>query len=158
MMTMLAPKVSWPVLIPGTVLLLGSLYFAVRFFSGKQQRDLTRKLQKYFNDEVCPSSEFASYLQKLPLNYGLPKEGRLPEIGPLCPKEWLEKEDEELNSDYYLRTGRQISLLSVMEPAGSWYGLEAWICDILASKGDPCHFAGIEQRDKAGNGEDVNRV
>lgn len=135
-MTIFAIKVSPPVLIIGTAALLLSLYYVVCFISGKSQRVAVRELQEYFNLAVCPRSEFASYLQELPLNYGPPRAGKLPEGGPLCPQEWVERETEELNSPYYLRTGQQISMLAAMEPAGSWYGLEAWIRDLLASKGN----------------------
>lgn len=135
MLKMLVPKASWAILIPGTAVLLVSLYFAMRFFSRKRQRTMTWELQKFFNDSVCPRSEFAPHLRNLPLNYGPLREGRLPDTVPLCQLEWLGCEDDELNSPYYLRTGRQVSFLSAMVPGGSWYGLEAWICDILASKG-----------------------
>lgn len=130
------PKVSTPILIIGTSVLLISLYFAVRFFSGKRRHDAVRMLQRHFNHTVCPRSEFAPHLRELPLNEGLLWAGKLPKERPLCPKEWVGRAAEELNSPYYLRTGQQISGQAALEPAGSWYGLEAWIRDLLASKGD----------------------
>lgn len=152
-MTDFSPKVSQPFLMIGAAVLLASLYFAVRFFSGKRQRDAVRELQEYFNLKVCPRSELAPYLRELPLYDGPLCGGKLPEMELPCPREWMEREDEELNSPYYLRTQQQVSMLSAMAPAGSWYGLEAWIRDILASKGDPCGLAGAGPKSKPENGE-----
>lgn len=144
-MTILQPKVSLPVCIAGTVILLLSLYVTMHFFSGMRRHKAVRELQAYFNEAVCPRSEFAPHLRNLPLNSGPLRAGKLPETDLLCPKEWVDKEAEELNSPYYLRTGQQISALASMEPLGSWYGLEAWIRDILASKSDPFRLACIVQ-------------
>lgn len=141
-MTILVPKAPWPVLIIGTAVLLLSLFLTVRSFSRKRQRDAVKELQEYFYLNVCPRSELASYLQELPLNYVPPRAGKLPKTGAFCQQEWVEREAEELNSLYYLRTGQRVSILSAMGPAGSWYGLEAWIRDILASKGGPLQLAG----------------
>lgn len=147
-MTILVPNVSLPVLITGTAVLLLSLLFAVRFLSRKRQRDMVREFQEYFNCTVYPRSEFASHLRELPLNYGLLRAGKFPKTEVLCSQEWMGREANELNSLYYLRTGQQISMLSAMEPAGSWYGLEAWIQDLLAAKGDSLRLAGVKRRDE----------
>lgn len=144
-MTILLPRVSLPVCILGTAVLLLSLYFVIRFLSGRRRHKAVRELQAYFNEDVCPRSEFAPHLRNLPLNSGPLRAGKLPESGALCPKEWVDKETEELNSPYYLRTGQQISMQASMEPSGSWYGLEAWIRDILASKSDPFRLSCIVQ-------------
>ena len=142
-MTLLQPRAPLPVCIVGTTVLLLSLYFAICFFSGMRRRKAVQELQEYFNEEVCPCSELAPHLRGLPLNSGPLQAGKLPETDSLCPEAWIDKEAEEMNSPYYLRTGQQISILASMEPPGSWYGLEAWIRDIVASKSDLVRFSRI---------------
>lgn len=148
MTTMLFPKVPLPVWAVGTAVLLLSLYLALRGLSTKRRRDAVRELQAYFNDTVCPRSEFAPHLRELPLNCGALRAGKPPKTGCICPEEWVAREAEELDSLYYLRTGQQISALASMEPGGSWYGLEAWVRDVLADRGDLFRLTGTEPERK----------
>lgn len=143
MPTKLGPDTPLPILIIGAAVLLLSLYFAARFISGKRQHDAAERLQKYFIDTACPRSELAPCLRELPLNPGSPRAGTPPEGEPLCPKEWVEREAEELNSPYYLRTGQQISIHAAIEQTGSWYGPEAWIRDLLARGEVLLYLAGV---------------
>lgn len=144
MPTKLGHDVPLPVLIIGAAVLLLSLYFATRFISGKRQHDAAERLREYFINTACPRSELAPCLRELPLNPGSPHAGISPEGEPPCPKEWVEREVEEMNSPYYLRTGQQISIYAAIERTGSWYGPEAWIRDLLARREILLHLAGVK--------------
>lgn len=146
MPTKLGPDVPLPVLITGAAVLLLSLYFAARFISGKRQRDAAERLREYFINTACPRSELASCLREIPLNPGSLHARTPPEGEPLCPKEWVEREAEEMNSLYYLRTGQLISIHAAIEQTGSWYGPEAWIRDLLAREEVLLHLAGVESK------------
>lgn len=139
----LGPDAPLPILIIGAAALLLSLYFAVRFISGKRQYDAAERLRKYFINTACPRSELAPCLRKLPLSPGSPRAGTPPEGEPLCPREWVEREAEEMSSPYYLRTGQQISI-HVVEQTGNWYGPEAWIRDLLACGEVLLYLAGVK--------------
>lgn len=140
----LSTDVSLLVLIIGSAVLLLSLYFAARFISGKRQYDTAERIRKYFINTACPRSELAPCLRELPLDSRSLRTGTPQEGGTLCPEEWVEREAEEMNSPYYLRTGQQVSTHAAIGQAGSWYGPEAWIRDLLARGDVLLYLAGVK--------------
>lgn len=92
----LGPDIHLPILIIGSAVLILSLCFAARFISGKRQYDTAERIRKYFINTACPRSELALCLQVPPLNLRLLYTGTPPEGGALCPKEWVEREAEDL--------------------------------------------------------------
>jgi len=145
-MTFIQPSLSTRLWVPGTAILLYSLYRAVRFFSAMRQHSAVRALQAYFNDTVCPRTELAPHLQELPLSRGPQQTGKT--SGTETSWLWAQKEAAEMNSPYYLRTGQQVSALVSISPTGIWYGPEAWIRDILASRDDTLRLTGAEPEKK----------
>lgn len=120
-------------------LLLYSLYRAVLYFSALRRHDAVRELQKYFCAQAYPRREIAAHLQGLTPRDPL-RAKKLPQEQISCPALWVEKEDAELASLYFRRTGQRVSVLA-SESAGDWYGLEAWVRDIVASNGSLASLA-----------------
>ncbi len=98
---------------------------AVPWFGSRRRRMISKHIQIYFNTHVYPQDELPPHIRKLESNLWPPKKT---DEEP----EFKEYEEEELSSDYYLRTRQRVSL----EYPG-WYGAEAWIRDIVAGKADP---------------------
>jgi len=103
------------------------LVLGCRYFSARRQREAAQALQRYFVERVCPRGELAPHIRDLP--------ARSPQSGPF-PPQWLALEPEELDSPYYLRACRQVSWEAYTSPQG-WYGLPAWLQDVLAARANP---------------------
>ncbi len=122
----------------GLVLLLFLLYRGAVYFSAWGIYRTVRRIQDHFCTAVYPRQELAAHLRDLPVSQR-PLEQPRPKTkapAPPCPAIWIEREDEELMSPYYLRTGRQVSRIARGTADGTWYDLDAWVLDVLASRVD----------------------
>lgn len=95
------------------------------WFGAKQRRMVAKQIHIYFNTNVYPADELPPYIKEQDSNlWPAEKMDKIPALA--------EHEEEELSSDYYLRTRQRVSL-----DYPGWYGVEAWIRDIVAGKTDP---------------------
>ena len=108
--------------------LLYSLYRAALCFSAKRQHDAVRAMQRYFYENA--------------------KKPRRAQAA--CPPQWVERGAEELESPYFLRTGQQVSFLASMGRERNWYGLEAWVRDMVASRGSLSDLAETGEKPEDG--------
>lgn len=115
-------------------LLIFSLVMVVEYLSGRQQRRAVRRMQNYFTQKMYPRAELAEHLRELTPPDG--PLGRKRRADVPCPADWVAREERERNSVYFLRTGQQVSVLATMGQEENWYGLENWIRDLAAPRGD----------------------
>lgn len=120
------------------VLLAALLLAGFWYFSAHRQRRAAAMVRRYFLEQVFPRGELALHLQKIkPAQVRRRRQREKPPF----PPEWVEREADELDSPYFLRTGRQVSWSEGMYPQGGWYGLEAWVQDLVAGRADPAQCA-----------------
>lgn len=114
------------------LLLLFMVYKGAVYFSARKLHRAARAAQQYFLFSVFPIKELAPHLQE-----GSCMGAPVSLDDGAFPTEWRQADEAELNSAYYLRTCRRVSAAGREKPSGGWYGLPAWIQDLVAAKGDP---------------------
>ena len=130
--------------------LLYSLYRAALCFSAKRQHDAVRAMQRYFYENVYPRGELAPHLRELTPQAGRPGAKKPRRAQAACPPQWVERGAEELESPYFLRTGQQVSFLASVGRERNWYGLEAWVRDMVASRGSLSDLAETGEKPEDG--------
>lgn len=127
------------------VVVLCILFPALYRLFGAEEAYAVRRLEAYFRQKVYPRYELSLRWQKVVLAEHLiptwresrkrasqKTSGRNTEKH-LAAGTWREQE-EEIQSTYYLRTGQTMADMTKDVPVEKWYGMDAWIRDILAGR------------------------
>lgn len=143
----LSESIPFPVRGIAAAALIGLLVWGTRYFSAWRQREQVRWLERLFTD-ACPKEEFAPHLRTIDVNQEPLSISQTPNADWSCPLEWIEKEEDERASVYYLRTGQRVSVLACQSEQNAWYGIEAWIREILAGNISPQQLQNSWQKAK----------
>lgn len=128
------------------VVVLCILFPALYRLFGAEEAYAVRRLEAYFRQKVYPRYELAQQWQKVVLaEHLIPtwresrkqasqiRKGNRNAENHSTVGTWKEQE-EEIQCGYYLRTGQTMADMTKDVPVERWYGIDAWIRDILASR------------------------